>query len=87
MSGDTNGNGKLDPGEHWMYTATGIAPAGLFANVALAERSPDDGATTVYDDDLAYAFGVVAKIDDRQGRRCARPAAPDVDRAARRRLA
>ena len=40
VSGDRKCNGKLDPGEHWVYTATGIAPAGLFAKFALASGSP-----------------------------------------------
>ena len=36
VSGDTNDNHLLDPGETWLYTATSTAPAGLFGNVALA---------------------------------------------------
>jgi hypothetical protein len=32
--GDANGNGRLDPGETWTYTATGTIPAGAYGNVA-----------------------------------------------------
>ena len=58
--GDTNGNHMLDQGETWRYTATGVVPAGLYGNVALATGT--DGSTTVYDDDLAYAFGAAPAI-------------------------
>ncbi len=50
----------LDPGETWLYTATGTVPAGLYGNVALA--SGDAAGTTVWDDDLAYAFGAAPAI-------------------------
>ncbi|MCE8556437.1 calcium-binding protein [Ruegeria pomeroyi] len=35
VSGD-DGNGLLDPGETWLYSATGIAPEGDYENVATA---------------------------------------------------
>jgi hypothetical protein len=60
QGGDSNNNGLLDPGETWTYVAAGVVPAGFFGNVALAKGT--SGSTTVYDDDLAYAFGAAPKI-------------------------
>ena len=34
LSGDTNNNGRLDPGEIWQYRATGTAVEGQYANTA-----------------------------------------------------
>ena len=36
VSGDDNGNDLLDPGEIWLYSATGIAPEGDYENIATA---------------------------------------------------
>jgi uncharacterized repeat protein (TIGR01451 family) len=42
VSGDTNGNGKLDPGEHWKYTCT-TTLATTTTNTAIATGYSDDG--------------------------------------------
>ena len=34
LSGDLNGNGLLDVGETWLYTASGVAISGLYCNTA-----------------------------------------------------
>ena len=65
VGGDTNNNNVLELGETWTYTASSAAPVGLFGNVALASGAAlgcTSGNCTVYDDDLAYVFGVVPKI-------------------------
>ena len=36
LLGDANGNGLLDPGETWVYTATGLATAGQYTNTGSA---------------------------------------------------
>ena len=36
QSGDTNGDGQLDPTETWTYSATGVATAGQYQNIATA---------------------------------------------------
>jgi hypothetical protein len=36
VSGDTNGDGLLDPGETWRFTASGVARAGQYENRAVA---------------------------------------------------
>ena len=41
--GDDNGNGKLDLGETWVYTATGTAVAGQYTNTATASGSDATG--------------------------------------------
>src|SRR5262249_53685796 len=32
ITGDTNMNGKLDPGETWLFSATGVVPSGQYFN-------------------------------------------------------
>ncbi len=46
-SGDGNGNGQLDLGESWTFSATGMAGAGGYANVGTAGATFTNGATTV----------------------------------------
>ncbi len=66
QSGDTDGDGQLDVGETWIYTATGTQPAGQYTNLADVAGTPPaitapDGSTTaptpVTDDDPANSFG------------------------------
>ncbi len=66
QSGDTDGDGFLDVGETWTYTATGTQPAGQYTNLAAVSGTPPvitnpDGSTTtptpVTDDDPANSFG------------------------------
>src|SRR5579883_2681724 len=40
QSGDANGNGLLDPGETWVYTASGTAVAGQYTNLGTAAGTP-----------------------------------------------
>jgi hypothetical protein len=59
VDGDTNGNGRLDPGETWEYTADRIVTAGQYTNVAEASgfdygESFLDAAT---DEDTSNHFG------------------------------
>jgi len=42
VSGDANGNGKLDPGEHWKYTCTTTLST-TTTNTAIATGYSDDG--------------------------------------------
>lgn len=42
LSGDTNGNGKLDPGENWKYSCTATLAATM-TNTAIATGYSDDG--------------------------------------------
>ena len=66
VSGDTNGDGLLDVGETWTYTATGVAIAGQYSNDAVVDGTgPDtvnpDGTTEpgipVDDNDPSHYFG------------------------------
>ena len=47
VSGDTNGNGLLDPGETWIYTATGTAKAGQYENQAVVTAAGNTSGTPV----------------------------------------
>ena len=56
--GDANGNGLLDVGETWTYTASGLAPAGSYANLALAIGRFSATGQEGRDTDAAHAFAV-----------------------------
>jgi hypothetical protein len=60
VGGDTNNNGLLDPGELWVYTATGIAVAGPYVNTAIAEGVDDTGTvpTPTESESEGHYFGV-----------------------------
>ena len=64
VSGDANNNGRLDPGETWLYTATGIAVAGQYANLGTATGTDYTGtaAAPVTSTDLDHYFGVLTGI-------------------------
>jgi hypothetical protein len=57
--GDTNGNGMLDPGETWLFSATGTVVPGQYKNTVtatatvLGEPTPTEKTAT----DVAYLFG------------------------------
>jgi large repetitive protein len=57
QSGDTNGDGALDPAETWTYTASGTAVAGQYANTATATGTPPTGPDVTDTDDSHY-YGV-----------------------------
>src|SRR5262249_18500167 len=59
FTGDTNGNGLLDLGETWIYTATVIAQAGQQTNVGTVtgQDANNPPGTTVTDDNPANYFG------------------------------
>src|SRR5262249_46663010 len=71
VSGDTNGDGKLDPGETWLYVRTSTALAGRRTVSPLAGQQtnlgtvtgtdPNTGAT-VSDDNPANYFGSAPAI-------------------------
>ncbi len=57
--GDTNGDGLLDPGETWTYSAAGTAESGQYANVATVDGlATDEGETPVTDSDPSHYIGV-----------------------------
>ena len=72
--GDVNGNGLLDPGEVWTYSATGLIAAGLYGNVARVDGSRD--GVLVRDDDVAYAFGSDPKVSLAKALNAVNPFAP-----------
>jgi uncharacterized repeat protein (TIGR01451 family) len=59
VSGDTNGDTELDPGETWIYTATGTATAGQYENTATASGL-DALERPVSDTDPSHYFGTTA---------------------------
>ncbi len=56
--GDTNDNGLLDPGETWVYTATGIATLGQYSNVGTVTGTSTITNTPVASDNPDHYFGV-----------------------------
>ncbi|MCL4206074.1 MAG: hypothetical protein KJ000_26625, partial [Pirellulaceae bacterium] len=62
VNGDTNNDGLLDPGETWLYEATGTALAGQYGNVATVTGTDPIGQTPS-DDDPSHYFGVRSVID------------------------
>ena len=60
--GDTNTNNKLDPGEIWVYHATGTATAGQYANEGTVTGT-DPLQETPSDTDLSHYYGVNSSID------------------------
>jgi phage FluMu protein gp41 len=57
FTGDTNGDGLLDPTETWTYTAAAIALAGQQTNVGTVTGQDVNTLTTVTDDNPANYFG------------------------------
>ena len=59
--GDVNGNCMLDPGESWLYRASGAAPLGQYENTATANGVAFVGGvpTMVTATDVAYLYGTV----------------------------
>ena len=62
-SGDSNKDGLLDKTETWLYSATHVATAGAYTNVATVGAVNTRTNVKVMDDDPANVFGAVAKID------------------------
>lgn len=46
VSGDTDGDGRLDVNETWTYQATRVVTRGLYSNIATATGNPVDAAGT-----------------------------------------
>ena len=65
VSGDTDGDGAVDPGETWLFTSVGarahLVTPGPYVNRATASSSTPDGGT-VSDDDPSHHVGVVASV-------------------------
>ena len=59
-TGDTNTNNLLDPGEVWVYTATGIAVEGQYVNVGTARGEDSTGTIPGIEEaeNPDYYFGV-----------------------------
>jgi uncharacterized repeat protein (TIGR01451 family)/LPXTG-motif cell wall-anchored protein len=57
VSGDTNGDSKLDPTETWIYEASGIAIAGTYENTGTADSSETGPAS-----DTSSYFGENPKL-------------------------
>jgi len=62
VSGD-NGNGQLDPGETWVYAASGIAVAGQYSNIATVTGAAALSGTPLTASNPDHYFGVQAAID------------------------
>ena len=63
FTGDTNGNGLLDPTETWTYTQTATAVAGQQTNVGTVTAQDTSTGTTVTDANPAHYFGDAPAIN------------------------
>ncbi len=64
VGGDSNANSLLDPGETWTFTASRIATAGQYINVATATGTPPpDGGPPVTATDTDNHFGSIPAIN------------------------
>jgi len=57
FSGDTNGDGILDPNETWLYSATGVAAVGPYSNIGSVSGYWAQIETVVDDTDLSHYLG------------------------------
>src|SRR4029079_3947734 len=55
VSGATNPNGKLNPGDGWLYVATGTATLGQYTNIGAVAAT--NGVTTVFASNTASYLG------------------------------
>jgi hypothetical protein len=65
VSGDTNANGKVDPGEVWLYTSAGVrahtvAPGQYVNTAVLSAKAPDGSSITRRE--RSHHFGVTAPL-------------------------
>src|SRR5262249_36278344 len=63
VSGDDNHNQLLDVDEVWLYSATGIAVKGQYANIGTVEGTSPTGEKPK-DDDPSHYFGVSTALGD-----------------------
>ena len=64
VSGDTNSNGKLDPGETWLFATTGPAQAGAYENVAqVTGTNVATGGGVEADSNFSSYFGVTLGVE------------------------
>ncbi|MGH3370352.1 MAG: Calx-beta domain-containing protein, partial [Nocardioidaceae bacterium] len=68
VSGDLNGNGRIDRNEVWLYTSAGVktflVTDQLHGNVVLVEATPVSGPPTrLFDQDPAHVIGAVPDIE------------------------
>ena len=66
VDGDANGNGKLDPGETWLYTSAGVvtyvSKAGQYVNVATLTATGPDGTPTTQRE-RSHHFGATTPLE------------------------
>jgi uncharacterized repeat protein (TIGR01451 family) len=60
--GDTNHNGLLDPGEQWIFTATGTAVAGQYSNIGTVTGTSTISNTPVTANNPDHYFGTNPQI-------------------------
>jgi hypothetical protein len=79
-SGDSNGNGLLDPGETWLYTSAGVksysAVAGQYTGTASVTSTDTLLGQTATASDVANHFGAVIGVKVVDAVNAANPSAP-----------
>ena len=77
VSGD-DGDNVLEPGEVWLYRATGTVKAGQYRNVARVTAQEVGSGATAGDDDPAHHFGTPMGVDIEKAVNAVDPARPTV---------
>jgi uncharacterized repeat protein (TIGR01451 family) len=62
FDGGDDGDGVLELGEVWLYSASGTATAGQYENFGTVTGDPTDGGDEVVDNDPSHYYGVVSAI-------------------------
>jgi hypothetical protein len=63
VSGDANGDSKLDTDETWVYSASGTAIAGDYSNIGTVTGVDANTSSTVSDTDDSSYFGSAPAIE------------------------
>jgi len=63
VSGDDNNDDILQPGESWIYEASGEAEAGQYANIGTVTGTPPEGPN-ISDTDPSHYIGVTEPVED-----------------------
>jgi hypothetical protein len=76
VSGDSNSNGLLDPGETWLYRATGTAATGQYTSTATVTATDSLLGQTVTATDPANLFGAVVSVQVKKAVNALKPLSP-----------
>jgi Ca2+-binding RTX toxin-like protein len=74
--GDVDADGRLDPGEAWLFRATGTVVAGQYMNIGTVTGTEDSSGAVLGASDAATYFGTPARIVVGKAVNAVNPASP-----------